>query len=595
MPSMNFFTADETVLSCFGLETVQSRFDTLAINFFLKLTQNPKSLASRVLEHAFNNPDITMWHNGLVITPFTTDIKHRMSRYSNNMAQNLYSLDNILDPKDSKDIITNVIKIHDRIAQCKRINERVKRHEHDLKTIDTSQANPLESLIMKSIDFSVTNNQDIFSPVSDIINTTKIKPITRIDKPRLLHRIIPNSVQPYKFQIWRHIISRNDWNWRWHHYIYNTECTRCNQTTDQTLTHELLTCDKTSSIRDSILQSLYDMLTKHITSDNKLISLLHKITLDLFQLDDGETQELLQFLIAPHLANIQSEYLTAVIRSHLIVLAAATLPIFKNQFNYDRHITVKTSNTKQNVIIDIADYLQYNLFTIANINQQTIVTNCNKFAYWKNDDNPPFLGSSTSRKNNPVLQSQAQEYANHLLQKHQGNLWIFSDGSVAGNDRNIVGGGYVIAQSHKNQTEVSNDLHQSEPTYNILKQQSITLPKCSIALAELTSLLAALLNLKQNSSINQLNNNITAFCDNKYVVDIINDKRQANQLLIPNLQKVQETIFLLSQKINIKVIWIPAHCGVKLHDLADKLATTAHSNQKATRGSSLGKVGLTPP
>ena len=199
---------------------------------------------------------IAMWHNGLVITPFTTDIKHRMCRYSNSMAQNLYSLDNIFDPKDSKDIITNVIKIHDRITQCKRINERVKRHEHDLKTIDTSQTNPLESLLMKSIDFSVTNKQDIFSPVSDIINTTKIKPITRIDRPRLLHRIISNSVQPYKFQIWRHIISRNDCNWRWHHYIHNTECTRCNQTTDQTLTHELLTCDKTSSIRDTILESV---------------------------------------------------------------------------------------------------------------------------------------------------------------------------------------------------------------------------------------------------------------------------------------------------------------------------------------------------
>ena len=148
-------------MSCFGLETIRSRFDTLAINFVLKLTQYPNSLAGKVLSYAFNNPDLTMWHNGLVITPFTTDIKHRMRRYSHCMARNMYSLDNIIDPKDSKDIITNVIKIQDRIEQCKLINTRVKRHEHDLKTIDTSQANPFEALLLKSINTSVTKQDDI--------------------------------------------------------------------------------------------------------------------------------------------------------------------------------------------------------------------------------------------------------------------------------------------------------------------------------------------------------------------------------------------------------------------------------------------------
>ena len=84
-----------------------------------------------------------------VITPFTTDIKHRMRRYSRSMALNM---NKIIDPKDSTDIITNVIKIQDRIEQCKSINSREKRHEHHLKSIDTT----------------ITNQTDIFSPVYDI-------------------------------------------------------------------------------------------------------------------------------------------------------------------------------------------------------------------------------------------------------------------------------------------------------------------------------------------------------------------------------------------------------------------------------------------
>ena len=123
------------------------------------------------------------------------------------------------------------------------------------------------------------------------------------------------------------------------------------------------------------------MLTKHINSDNKLISLLHKTVLDSFQLDDGETQELLQFLIAPHLANIQTEYLTALIRSHLVVLAAATLPAFTNYFDCHKFTTVTTKETKKHIAIDLDDYLHYNFFTIANINHQITVTNCNKFEY----------------------------------------------------------------------------------------------------------------------------------------------------------------------------------------------------------------------
>ena len=379
--------------------------------------------------------------------------------------------------------------------------------------------------------------------------------------------------------------------------MYTNNCKRCNQETDKSLAHELIKCDKTSVNRDNILFNLYDMLTKHIKSDNKLVSLLHKLVLDSFQLDDGETQELLQFLIAPHLANIQTEYLTALIRSHLVVLAAATLPAFTNYFNCQKFIIVSTKETNNHIKIDLDDYLQYNFFSITNTNHQTTITNCNKFEYWHSDDNPPLLGSSTARKNNPILQSEAVVYASNLLHKHRGNLWVFSDGSVSGKERNIVGGGYVIAQSSQNLNRKENhgNINNKHDEHNILHQQSIRYKKCSITAAELNSLLAALLKIKHDPKINQLHRNITAFCDNKYVVDITNDNKQANPLLSRNLEKLQETIFHISQKVKIQVKWIPSHCGIKLHDLADKLATTAHFNHKATRGLSLGKAGFPQP
>ena len=153
----------------------------------------------------------------------------------------------------------------------------------------------------------------------------------------------------------------------------------------------------------------------------------------------------------------------------------------------------------------------------------------------------------------------------------------------------------MIAQSSQNNNENDCKSNNNHNEHNILHQQSLRFMKCSIAAAELNSVLAALLKIRHDPNINRLHNNITAFCDNKYVVDIINDNKQANPLLSRNLEKLQETIFHISQQVKVQIIWIPAHCGIELHDLADKLATTAHFNDKATRGLSLGKAGVSQP
>ena len=78
----------------------------------------------------------------------------------------------------------------------------------------------------------------------------------------------------------------------------------------------------------------------------------------------------------------------------------------------------------------------------------------------------------------------AHEYALKVLWNDQANTWVFSDGSVAGLNRNITGGGYVIAKPDK-----SNNIHNI--ANNIINENSIYMNDGSIALAELVGMKAA--------------------------------------------------------------------------------------------------------
>ena len=158
--------------------------------------------------------------------------------------------------------------------------------------------------------------------------------------------------------------------------------------------------------------------------------------------------------------------------------------------------------------IDMLDYTSYTHFVIVHTDNNVYVTHASKFKYWFNDDNPPLLGSATDRQQDPRLVERANKYATMLLRRHKHKTWIFSDGSVAGKNRELCGGGYVIAKPTDNlinKTEANN--------YRILAEQSIKFNKCSIAKAELLSLTAALEHLK-NTNVND-NSTITALCDNK--------------------------------------------------------------------------------
>ena len=110
---------------------------------------------------------------------------------------------------------------------------------------------------------------------------------------------------------------------------------------------------------------------------------------------------------------------------------------------------------------------------------------------------------------------------------------------------------------------------------SILTESSINIEKGSIALAELVSMKTAFDNL---NNLNFKHTKITAFCDNKTVVDIANCILEAKGDLNRHALQLQQNLFHLRHKYYIQICWIPAHCNIHLHDRADFLATHAYTS-----------------
>ena len=171
-----------------------------------------------------------------------------------------------------------------------------------------------------------------------------------------------------------------------------------------------------------------------------------------------------------------------------------------------------------------------------------------------------------------------------MVSKDKSKTWIFSDGSVAGPTRNIVDGGFVISKPDRFNTK-------ENITRHIISEHSIQLPSGSIALAEITSMLQAFKHVLESTNIDT--DSITAFCDNKTVVNIANNLQLAKGDLSKSALELQQILFKLRQNTTVKICWIPAHCNIHLHDRADHLATNAHKGIKLT--GQPGKVNVSLP
>ena len=84
---------------------------------------------------------------------------------------------------------------------------------------------------------------------------------------------------------------------------------------------------------------------------------------------------------------------------------------------------------------------------------------------------------------------------------------------------------------------------------------------------------------------------ITAFCDNKSVVNIANSLTIAKGDLSAHALELHQIIFKLRQNTHINIWWIPAHCNIQFHDRADFLATHAHAGIN-TGSPGKGDLGL---
>ena len=47
----------------------------------------------------------------------------------------------------------------------------------------------------------------------------------RLDKPRLISQVLPYNIETNKYQVWRYILGRQDYNWKWKTYKFLNTCT----------------------------------------------------------------------------------------------------------------------------------------------------------------------------------------------------------------------------------------------------------------------------------------------------------------------------------------------------------------------------------
>ena len=94
-----------------------------------------------------------------------------------------------------------------------------------------------------------------------------------------------------------------------------------------------------------------------------------------------------------------------------------------------------------------------------------------------------------------------------------------------------------------------------------------------------------------SDNLEKLNNkNIVLFCDNKYVVNIANALYKTHRRHKILATKIQQKIFHLNQRASVEVLWLPAHCDIKLHDVADTLAVQGADSESLVNVTDISNV-----
>ena len=548
MPSALHKASNESILLTFNLETIQSRFDTLKIQFYHKLTIARNSLANKVVTYIRDTKGL-LGVQTLMNEPYINNIKDALYRYGTDIKAALWTGDNTMPQEDAKNVIASKISQHSKQKLIQAVRDRVQRHNLYKNQYNSSVMSPLETLAWESINTKtskLTRERYIVDTPNDIIALHKPE---RFDKPILNTRYIPHCVHNIRYEIWRYILLHQDDGWQWQ---MPHVCEKCGQTIQGTLAHELLECESSAAQRDQLLMQLYHKLNMNIDAHNSdLFNYLDSTLIDNDIPDTEQLETILQIFIIPENDGYTSRKDITIIRTFLILLAASQLTNFQTKLYSTA--TTEIRHKQQTYNVDTSDYLDNKLCLLSLYNSTASIVSAAQVGINPIKQRPSF-GSASERAKDEALTLQAHQYAETQILSFKDRIRIYTDGSVRAKGTQS-GAGIVIEQS------------------NDIITDSISLNTKSIACAELSAIIRALELLQQRLPNNK--QNIAIFCDNQYVVNISNLNYQPKRTHAQQHIKLQQTLFKLRQTNDIQIIWIPSHCNITLHDKADKLATQA--------------------
>ena len=562
MNSVLWIARPATILAAFNLETIQSRFDILKICFFHKLSQAHGTMANQVLQYVMQLPSkpvkVSLGSKELIAhRPFHSIIRSIMSRYGKDLVDGMYTLHNHLDYESVKQLISKRVAQYTKASLCKQITtfnmgKNLKKHSFP------TDKSPLEDLLQSNIIELETCQIDFRGPLSQQLQYIPIPAKTRIDRPRFLSQFFPRAVEPHKYEIWRYLLMQNDHLPTWKQW---TVCPTCGTKCDKTSIHAIFQCEKTTQERLIILNNLYTDLKPwaESLSDSFLFEQLASVIEQGCTLSSLDYRKCMEYMMMPQLDHILDREVTSVIRSYVILLTATLVPHFQGYKTIHSVTTLGDEPVKQKISHN--DFLSNSRFVWRLTSSGVTIDTASSFTYYDEDSNIPYLGSATDRRSDPILTARAHKYATKVIESHPNKLHIFTDGSVRGpKQHRVAGSGYAIIAE---ETKITG-MYSPDTT--------------SIAVAEFSAIDKALQHLKTLPNTKDT----TLFCDNKYVVAAINNTHTTNKVHKDILHSIQQHLFNLRQSYSVNVVWIPAHCNIKHHDLADRLAVEAAGGPPAS-------------
>ena len=258
MNSVLWIARPATILAAFNLETIKSRFDTLKICFFHKLSQAHNTVANQVLQYMMHLPPapvkVYLGSTKLVAHyPFHSLIRSIMSRYGKDLVDGMYTLHNHIDYESVKQLISKRVAQYTKASICKQIamcnmGKNLKKHSFP------THISPLEHLLQSNIAELRTCQIDFTGSLLQQLQHIPVPGKTRIDHPRLLSEFLPRAVEPHRYEIWRYLLMQNDHLPTWKQWAV---CPRCGTRCDKTSVHASFQCEKNTRERLMILSNLY--------------------------------------------------------------------------------------------------------------------------------------------------------------------------------------------------------------------------------------------------------------------------------------------------------------------------------------------------